>query len=62
MAAHPFTGLAGNATRLYKIKLKAAENTRMPTFSEDRLAALKNEYAQAAKQPSNLRYGYVRAG
>jgi hypothetical protein len=52
---------AGNATRFYKIKLKAAENTRMPTFSEDRLAALKNEYTQAAKQPSNLRYGYVRA-
>jgi uncharacterized protein len=52
---------AGNATRLYKIKLKAAENTRMPTFSKDRLAALKNEYTQAAKQPSNLRYGYVRA-
>jgi hypothetical protein len=52
---------AGNATRLYKIKLKAADNTRMPAFSEDRLAALKNEYTQAAKQPSNLRYGYVRA-
>jgi uncharacterized protein len=33
----------------------------MPTFSEDRLAALKNQYTQAAKQPSNLRYGYIRA-
>ena len=33
----------------------------MPTFSEDRLATLKNEYALAAKEPSNLRYGYVRA-
>ena len=52
---------AGNATRFYKIKLKAADNTRMPAFSEDRLAALKNEYTQAAKQPSNLRYSYVRA-
>jgi hypothetical protein len=52
---------AGNATRFYKIKLKAADNTRMPAFSEDRLAALKNEYALAAKEPSNLRYGYVRA-
>ena len=52
---------AGNATRFYKIKLKAADNTSMPAFSEDRLAALKNEYIQAAKEPSNLRYGYVRA-
>jgi predicted TIM-barrel fold metal-dependent hydrolase len=52
----------GNATRFYKIRQKAADNTRMPTFSEDRLAALKNEYALAAEQPSNLRYGYVRAG
>jgi hypothetical protein len=33
----------------------------MPAFSEDRLAALKNEYASAAGEPSNLRYGYVRA-
>ena len=41
--------------------MKAADNTRMPAFSEDRLAALKNEYTQAATQPSNLRYGYVRA-
>src|SRR5215468_3853936 len=52
---------AGNATRFYKIKLKAADNTKMPAFSEDRLAALKNQYAQAANEPSNLRYGYVRA-
>ena len=29
-------------TRFYKIKVKAADNTRMPAFSEDRLAALKN--------------------
>ena len=41
--------------------MRAADNTGMPAFSEDRLAALKNEYIQAA-QPSNLRYGYVRAG
>jgi hypothetical protein len=34
----------------------------MPAFSEDRLAALKNEYTLGAKEPSNLRYGYVRAG
>lgn len=51
----------GNATKFYKIRLKAAENSRMPAFSEDRLASLKNEYALAAKEPSNLRYGYVRA-
>jgi hypothetical protein len=52
---------AGNAIRFYQIKLRAAENTTMPTFSEDRLAGLKSEYALAAKEPSNLRYGYVRA-
>ena len=51
----------GNATKFYKIRLKAADNTRMPAFSADRLAALKNEYALAAEGPSNLRYGYVRA-
>jgi hypothetical protein len=46
----------GNATKFYKIRLKAADNTKMPGF----LAALKNEYA-LANEPSNLRYGYVRA-
>src|SRR6266404_4823510 len=51
----------GNATKFYKIRLKAADNIRMPTFSEDRLAALKSEYELAANEPSNLRYGYVRA-
>jgi hypothetical protein len=51
----------GNATKFYKIRLKAADNTRMPAFSADRLASLKNEYALAAQGPSNLRYGYVRA-
>ncbi len=51
-----------NATRLYRLNLKAAENTTMPAYSEDRLASLKNQYERAAKEPSNLRYGYVRAG
>jgi hypothetical protein len=51
----------GNAARMYRINLKAADNIRMPAFSEDRLAALKSEYELAAKEPSNLRYGYVRA-
>src|SRR4051812_32551903 len=51
----------GNAARMYRINLKAADNITMPTFSEDRLAALKSEYELAAKEPSNLRYGYVRA-
>ena len=32
----------------------------MPAYSKDRLAELKREYELAAKQPSNLRYGYVR--
>ncbi len=52
---------SGNATRMYNIKLKAAQNTTTPAFSEDRFAALKKEYALAAMEPSNLRYGYVRA-
>jgi predicted TIM-barrel fold metal-dependent hydrolase len=52
---------SGNAARMYNIALKKAENTRMPAFSEDRFAALKKEYALAAMEPSNLRYGYVRA-
>ncbi len=34
----------------------------MPGYSEDRLAKPKAEYEVAAKEPSNLRYGYVRAG
>ena len=41
----------GNATKFYKIRLKAAYNTKMPAFSEDRLASLKNEYALAANKP-----------
>ena len=49
---------AGNATRLYKIKLKAADNTRMPRpFPR---TASHHSRTSAAK-PSNLRYGYVRA-
>ena len=54
--------LGSNAARLYGLKLKAAENTRMPAYSEDRLAKLKGEYELAAREPTNLRYGYVRAG
>src|SRR6202047_3537935 len=50
-----------NAARLYRINLKAADNAPMPVYSEDRLAALKSEDELAAKEPSNLRYGYVRA-
>jgi len=46
----------GNAARMYRINLKAADNIRMPTFSEDRLGALKSEYELAAREPSNLRY------
>ena len=46
---------------MYNIAVKKAENIRMPAFSEDRFAALKKEYTRAAAEPSNLRYGYVRA-
>lgn len=52
----------GNAARLYRLRLKAADNAPMPAYSEDRLAALKSQYELAAKDPTNLRYGYVRAG
>ena len=61
MTGIPKTYFAGNAIRFYKIKLRAADNSSMPAFSEDRLAALKTEYTSGAGQPSNLRYGYVRA-
>jgi uncharacterized protein len=50
-----------NAARLYRVNLKAADNTPLPAYSEDRLAKLKAEYELSAKEPSNLRYGYVRA-
>jgi uncharacterized protein len=50
-----------NAARLYGLKLKAAE-APMPAYSADRLAALKRDYEHAAKDPSNLRYGYVQPG
>ena len=50
-----------NAARLYGLKLRSAEAAPMPAYSEDRLAELKRDYALAAKEPSNLRYGYVRA-
>src|SRR5262247_3377885 len=52
----------GNAARLYRLRLKAAENAPLPTYSADRLAGLRHEYEQGAREPSNLRYGYVRAG
>jgi hypothetical protein len=51
-----------NAARLYRLKLKAAETTPMPAYSNDRLTELKREYELAAKEPTNLRYGYVRSG
>ena len=51
-----------NSARLYRINLKAADATPMPAYSVDKLAQLKKEYEFAAKEPSNLRYGYVRAG
>ena len=47
---------------LYRLNLKAADASPMPAYSADRLAQLKKEYEFAAKEPSNLRYGYVRAG
>ena len=43
-------------------KLEGAGARPMPAYSEDRLAQLKKQYEFAAKEPSNLRYGYVRAG
>ena len=33
----------------------------MPVYSDDLLATLKSEYELAAREPTNLRYGYVRA-
>ena len=50
----------GNSARLYSLNLRAAENKPMPAYSEDRLAKVKTEYEQAAREPSNRRYGYVR--
>jgi hypothetical protein len=49
------------SARLYRLNLKAADARPMPAYSTDRLAELKKEYEFAAKEPSNLRYGYVRA-
>ena len=51
-----------NSARLQRINLKAADARPLPAYSEDKLAQLKKEYEFAAKEPSNLRYGYVRAG
>ena len=42
-------------------RLRAAA-APMPAYSSDRLAQLKRAYDLAARQPSNLRYGYVRTG
>ncbi len=50
-----------NSARLYRLNLWAADTRPMPAYSADRLAELKKEYESAAKLPSNLRYGYVRA-
>jgi uncharacterized protein len=54
--------LGANSVRLYKVNLKSAANTPMPAYSRDKLAGLKREYELAAKEPTNLRYGYIRAG
>ena len=51
-----------NSARLYDINLKAADAQPLPAYWADRLAQLKKQYEFAAKEPSNLRYGYVRAG
>ena len=51
----------GNAARLYRLKLKAADNTPDAGLFRGPAGQLKNEYELAAKEPSNLRYGYVRA-
>jgi hypothetical protein len=51
-----------NAARLYRLRLKAADNAPMPGYSADRLANLRSEYESGAREPSNLRYGYVRIG
>ena len=51
-----------NSARLYRLNLKPADASPIPPYSADRLAQLKKEYEFAAKEPSNLRYGYVRAG
>jgi uncharacterized protein len=51
-----------NAARLYRLRLRAADNAPMPAYSADRLTGLKSQYELGAREPSNLRYGYVRAG
>ncbi len=51
-----------NAARLYRMRLRAAENAPLPVYSADRLAHLRSEYERGEREPSNLRYGYVRAG
>ena len=39
----------GNAARLYRLNLKAAETPPMPAYSEDRLAQTEKEYEFAAR-------------
>jgi uncharacterized protein len=46
----------GNSAYLYGFEKHAA------AWSSDRFAALKDDYEAAGAEPSNLRYGYVRAG
>ena len=41
----------GNATKFYKIRLKAAENKGMPAFSEDRLARSRTSMRWRPRSP-----------
>ena len=40
-----------NAARLYRLKLRAAENAPMPAYSADRLAHLRSEYELGRGNP-----------
>ena len=51
-----------NAARLYRLKLRAAEARRCRPIPRIGWQSSRCEYELAAKEPSNLRYGYVRAG
>jgi predicted TIM-barrel fold metal-dependent hydrolase len=46
---------AGNATRLYKFDVRAAQGE----IREDQIAKMRQEYVAAGAERSNLRYGYV---
>ena len=52
----------GNATKFYKIRLKAADNTRCRPFPRTASLRSRTSIRWLPRQPSNLRYGYVRAG